>query len=174
MKLDVVLALSLDEDFGLSLINIDKPWLMLINLKLGHGVDSEVQRSGTHRFPHHWSSTFPYDSYPTPLTRAPREGQGPSTVYEWKMLLTCIIKMLSFKGPWQTFLPFISDIYETKHEGGLCLISDLGRSRQMVNCPTSSFSKTTRVENYLSELASLIEAHLNTKPNSFQWIDGKF
>ncbi len=40
MNLDVVLVLLLDEDFGLSLINIDIPWLMLINLKLGHGVDS--------------------------------------------------------------------------------------------------------------------------------------
>ncbi len=40
MNLDVVLALSLDEDFGLTLINIDKPWLTMINLKLAHGVNS--------------------------------------------------------------------------------------------------------------------------------------
>ena len=43
MNLDVVLVLSLDEDFGLTLINIDKPWLMSIKLKLGHGVDSEEE-----------------------------------------------------------------------------------------------------------------------------------
>ena len=40
MNLDVVLVLSLDEDFGWTLFNINKPHLTLINLKLAHGVDS--------------------------------------------------------------------------------------------------------------------------------------
>ncbi len=43
MNLDVILVLLLDEDFGLTLINIDKPWMTFINLKLAHGVDSELQ-----------------------------------------------------------------------------------------------------------------------------------
>ncbi len=35
--------INIDEpqvDFGLTLINIDKPWLTLVNLKLAHRVDS--------------------------------------------------------------------------------------------------------------------------------------
>ncbi len=37
-------VLSLDEDFALTLINIDRPWLKLINLKLAYGVDSDLPR----------------------------------------------------------------------------------------------------------------------------------
>ena len=46
---------------------------------------------------------MPYDSYPTPLTRAPREGQGPSIQLLWKRPALCfwfqLLKMSHSRVP---------------------------------------------------------------------------